>query len=92
MKRAMPHILALLDPDVYNRNRIPDADWKKLRTPTLIIAAVDHADVLLETARMVAKLIPRATVFEMKNCSHWPQMEDEETFNKRSLTFLLEDG
>ena len=70
----------------------PMRTGKNCRTPTLIIAAVDHADVLLETARMVAKLIPRATVFEMKNCSHWPQMEDAETFNKRSLTFLLEDG
>ena len=39
--------------------------------------------------RMVAKLIPNASVFEMKNCSHWPQMEDPETFNKRSLSFLL---
>jgi pimeloyl-ACP methyl ester carboxylesterase len=92
MKRAMPHILALLDSDVYNRNRIPDDDWKKLQAPTLIVAAVDHADVFLETARTVAKLIPHVTVFEMKNCSHWPQMEDAETFNKRSLAFLLTVG
>jgi 2-hydroxy-6-oxonona-2,4-dienedioate hydrolase len=42
MKAAMPHILALLDPAVYDRNRIPDDDWKRLRAPTLIIAAVDH--------------------------------------------------
>jgi 2-hydroxy-6-oxonona-2,4-dienedioate hydrolase len=89
MARAMSHILALLDPDVYNRNRIPDADWKALRAPTLIIACVDHADVFLDTAKVIAALIPRATVFEMKKCSHWPQMEDSETFNKRSLAFLL---
>jgi pimeloyl-ACP methyl ester carboxylesterase len=70
MKQAMPHILALLDPDVYNRNRIPDADWKTMRAPTLIIACVDHADVFLDTARTIARLIPHASVFEMKNCSH----------------------
>jgi hypothetical protein len=29
----MSHILALLDPEVYNRNRIPDEDWKNLRAP-----------------------------------------------------------
>jgi 2-hydroxy-6-oxonona-2,4-dienedioate hydrolase len=87
----MKHILALLDHDVYNRNRIPDEDWKALRAPTLIIAAVDHADVFLETARTIAKLIPNATVFDMKNCSHWPQMEDPITFNKRSVAFLLKD-
>jgi 2-hydroxy-6-oxonona-2,4-dienedioate hydrolase len=88
MKAAMAHILALLDPDVYNRNRIPDEDWKRLRAPTLIIAAVDHEDVFLETARTIVKLIPNTTVFEMKRCSHWPQMEDTDTFNKRSLEFL----
>jgi pimeloyl-ACP methyl ester carboxylesterase len=88
MKRAMSHILALLDPDVYNRNRIPDADWKALHAPTLIIACVDHADVFLDTAQTIAKLIPHASVFEMRNCSHWPQMEDADTFNNRSIAFL----
>ena len=88
MKAAMSHILALLDPAVYNRNRIPDDDWKRLRAPTLIIAAVDHEDVFLETARTIVKLIPNAKVIEMKRCSHWPQMEDPETFNRFSLAFL----
>jgi 2-hydroxy-6-oxonona-2,4-dienedioate hydrolase len=76
MKQAMPHILALLDPDVYTRNRIPDEDWKRLRGPTLVVAAVDHADVFLDTARTIAKLIPNIRVAEMRNCSYWPQMED----------------
>jgi pimeloyl-ACP methyl ester carboxylesterase len=88
MKVAMSHILALLGPSVYNRNRIPDEDWKRLRAPTLIIAAVDHEDVFLETARTIVKLIPNAKVIEMKRCSHWPQMEDPETFNRFSLAFL----
>ena len=88
MKMAMPHILALLDPEVYNRNRIPDDDWKRLHAPTLIIAAVDHQDVFLETARTIVKLIPNAKIIEMKHCSHWPQMEDAETFNKLSVEFL----
>ncbi len=89
MKRAMSHILALLDPEIYNRNRIPEEHWRSLRAPTLIVAAVDHRDVFLDTAMVIAKLIPNASVFEMKNCSHWPQMEDPDTFNKRSLSFLL---
>jgi 2-hydroxy-6-oxonona-2,4-dienedioate hydrolase len=91
MKRAMSHILALLEPDIYNRNRIPDGDWRALRAPTLVVAAVDHQDVFFETAMAVAKLIPNISVFEMKQCSHWPQMEDSDTFNKRSLAFLLAD-
>jgi 2-hydroxy-6-oxonona-2,4-dienedioate hydrolase len=91
MKRAMSHILALLDPEVYDRNRIPDRLWRTLRAPTLVVAAVDHRDVFLDTAMAIAKLIPDVTVFEMKHCSHWPQMEDPDTFNKRSLAFLLAD-
>jgi len=89
MKRAMSHILALLETDVYNRNRIPDADWLTLRAPTLVFAAVDHQDVFLETARAIAKLIPNVSVLEMRQCSHWPQMEVSDTFNKHSLAFLL---
>jgi 2-hydroxy-6-oxonona-2,4-dienedioate hydrolase len=89
MKQAMSHILALLDPEVYNRNRIPDEAWRTLRAPTLVVAAVDHGDVFLDTARAIAKLIPNVTVFDMKHCSHRPQMEDPDTFNKRSLAFLL---
>jgi 2-hydroxy-6-oxonona-2,4-dienedioate hydrolase len=89
MKQAMSHILALLDPDVYNRNRIPGEDWRNLHAPTLLVAAIDHRDVFLDTARAIANLIPNVSVFEMKHCSHWPQMEDPGTFNKRSLAFLL---
>jgi 2-hydroxy-6-oxonona-2,4-dienedioate hydrolase len=89
MKQAMSHILALLDPEVYNRNRIPDEDWRNLHAPTLLVAAIDHRDVFLDTARAIANLIPNVSVFEMKHCSHWPQMEDPGTFNERSLAFLL---
>jgi 2-hydroxy-6-oxonona-2,4-dienedioate hydrolase len=89
MKKAMGHILALLEPEVYNRNRIPDDDWRKLKAPTMIVAAVDHDDVFLETARVISKLIPNAQVLEVKGVSHWPQLEEPEVFNRRSLEFLL---
>jgi 2-hydroxy-6-oxonona-2,4-dienedioate hydrolase len=88
MKKAMGHILALLDPPVYNRNRIPDDDWKKLVAPTMIVASVDHNDVFLETSRVISKLMPNAEVLEMKGTSHWPQLEKPEIFNARSLEFL----
>ena len=89
MKEAMPHILALLKPEVYNRNRIPDEDWRRLHAPTLVVAAVDYQDVFLETARTIATLIPDVRVLEMKGVSHWPQLEYAEAFNRESLKFLL---
>lgn len=88
MKKAMGHILALLEPSVYNRNRIPDDDWRKLKAPTMIVASVDHNDVFLETARVISKLMPNAEVLEMKGTSHWPQLEEPELFNAKSLEFL----
>lgn len=88
MKKAMSHILALLEPQVYNRNRIPDDDWRRIEAPTLIVAAVDHNDVFLETARVISKLIPNAQVFEVQRASHWPQLEAPELFNARSVEFL----
>jgi 2-hydroxy-6-oxonona-2,4-dienedioate hydrolase len=89
MKKAMGHILALLDPPVYNRNRIPDNDWRRLTCPTMIVASVDHADVFLETSRAISKLVPNAHVVEMTETSHWPQLERPELFNSKSLEFLL---
>ena len=89
MKKAMGHILALLEPEIYNRNRIPDEDWRKITAPTLIFAAVDHNDVFLETARVINKLIPNAQVYEVGRVSHWPQLEEPEIFNRRSVEFLL---
>lgn len=91
MKEAMGHILALLDPEVYNRNRIPEADWRRIAAPTLIVAAVDHADVFLDTARAVSRLIPEVRVEEMRAVSHWPQLENAAAFNALSLAFLAQD-
>jgi pimeloyl-ACP methyl ester carboxylesterase len=88
MKKAMKHVLALLDPDVYNRNRIPDDDWRRLTAPTMIVASIDHDDVFLETSRAISKLIPNARVLEMRGTNHWPQLEKSDTFNAQSLAFL----
>lgn len=88
MKAAMSHILALLDPEVYNRNRIPEADWRRIEAPTILVAAVDHEDVFLETARAVSRLIPDVRVAEMHGVSHWPQLEQAEAFDILSLAFL----
>jgi 2-hydroxy-6-oxonona-2,4-dienedioate hydrolase len=88
MKKAMSHILALLDPPVYNRNRIPDDDWRRLTAPTMIVASVDHNDVFLETSRVIAKLIRNAHLVEMTKTSHWPQLERPDLFNRLSVEFL----
>jgi len=88
MKAAMGHILALLDPDVYNRNRIVEDDWRRLKAKTLIFASVDHDDVFLKTSRTLATLIPNVRVLDVNGVNHWPQLEKPELFNKESIAFL----
>lgn len=88
MRRAMEHILCLQEPGIRARNMIPEADWRTLQAPTLLIGAVDHEDIFLETARQVAKLIPKAEYVEIHRSSHWSQFEAPEAFNRAGLDFL----
>jgi 2-hydroxy-6-oxonona-2,4-dienedioate hydrolase len=89
---AMARILVLQDPEIRQRNLIPEARWRTIQAPTLLIGSVDDPDIYLETARQVAKLIPNATYVEMKNVGHWPQFENPEIFNALNLRFLLDEG
>ncbi len=88
MQRAMEHILCLQEPEIRPRNLILEAEWRALAAPTLLIGAVDHKDIFLETAQRVAKLIPRAEYVEIHRSSHWSQFESSEVFNRAGLDFL----
>jgi pimeloyl-ACP methyl ester carboxylesterase len=86
---AMARILVLQDPEIRDRNLIPEAQWRTIKAPTLVIGSVDDPNIFLDTARKVTTLIPNVTYAEMKNVGHWPQFEDPETFNALNLRFLL---
>lgn len=86
---AMARILVLQDPEIRERNLIPEEQWRAIKAPTLLIGSVDDPNIFLDTARKVATLIPNATYVEMRNVGHWPQFEDPETFNALNLRFLL---
>ena len=88
MRRAMAHILCLQEPDIRARNMVSEAEWRSLRTPTLVIGAVDHPDIFLETAQRVSKLIPLAEYVEIRRTSHWSQFEAPKAFNQAGLEFL----
>lgn len=88
MRRAMEHILCLQVPDIRQRNLIGEDEWRQMRPPLLLIGAVDHPDIFLETARQVSKLSPKAEYAEIRQSSHWAQFENPEVFNRASLEFL----
>jgi pimeloyl-ACP methyl ester carboxylesterase len=88
MARAMQHTLCLQVPEIRARNLLTEAEWRSLRVPALVVAALqDHADYL-GTARCVADFIPAATYVEMPEVAHWPQFEDSDTFNRLDIEFL----
>jgi 2-hydroxy-6-oxonona-2,4-dienedioate hydrolase len=88
MRQAMEHVLALQDPEIRQRNLIKDEEWRSIKAPTLVIGSLEDKDEYLETARIVAKLIPNAKYVDMPDVGHWPQFEDPETFNRINIEFL----
>ncbi|WP_028603528.1 alpha/beta fold hydrolase [Ottowia thiooxydans] len=88
MRRAMEHILCLQEPHMRARNLIAEDEWRSLQAPTLVIGAVDHKDIFLETAQRVSKLIPKAEYVEIRRSSHWSQFESPEDFNRAGLDFM----
>ena len=86
--QAMAHVLVLQKPDVRIRNNIPEADWRKIAAPTLVIASVDDKNIWLDTAYELARIIPDVRLVEMREVNHWPHFEEPEIFNRLSLSFL----
>ena len=88
MKRAMENILDGLDPDTWNTNAIPDEEVRKIKAQYLIIAAVDHKDVFLESAYQYAKLLPNNRLVQIHGTSHFPHLERTDEFNRLNIEFL----
>jgi len=86
MKAAMPHLLA------FSRGgqALDDEQWRSLKLPIQVIAAVDAPNMFLSNAYAIARTVPHAQLVEMKGCDHWAQYEQPEVFNQHSIAFLRE--
>lgn len=91
LRSSIPRILEGLNPDTWNDNAVSDEEVRGIKAPYLIILAVDHKDVFLESAYAYSKLLPNSRVVEMRGTSHWPHMENPEEFDRINLAFLLEN-
>jgi pimeloyl-ACP methyl ester carboxylesterase len=87
-RETIDHLLILQDAEARDRNLIPESDWTAIAAPVMVVASGRDHGVYQETATSVAKLIPRAEVFEMPNVRHWPHFEDPELFNPAAVAFL----
>ena len=89
MRRSMENIFGGIAPQNWNRNALTDAEVKQVKSPYLIIAAVDSQDVFLESSYAYNKLIANSKLVEMKGASHWAQWECVDDFNRVNLEFHL---
>jgi 2-hydroxy-6-oxonona-2,4-dienedioate hydrolase len=85
-KAASDHILSVFTPKYLPANLIHSDEWKRITAPTLVIASLKDRPLYLNTARKVAKLVPKARLFEMDGVGHWPPFEDPEVFNTASVS------
>ena len=88
MSKTMRNVFGGLAPDVWEKNKLTDAELSSVKPPTLVVACVDHPDIFLTTAYEYRDLIPGAKFAELTGASHWPQWECADALNKISLEFL----
>ena len=88
MKQAIHHILALHTPEAREKYAIKPEQWKALKAPTLVLWTDHDPTATVEVGRQLADSIPGAQFVVMKDCGHWPQFEDAETFNRIHIDFL----
>ncbi|MBF6570581.1 MAG: alpha/beta hydrolase [Candidatus Binataceae bacterium] len=87
-ERTMENILCLQKMDIRKRNMLNEDDLKKIPAPTLVVWTDHDPTAPVSVGERFATLIPNARLEVMKNCGHWPQFEDPETFNRLQLEFL----
>ena len=88
MKRAIHHILALHTPEAREKYAIKPEQWKALQAPTLVLWTDHDPTATVEVGQQLADSIPGAQFVVMKDCGHWPQFEDADTFNRIHIEFL----
>jgi len=89
MVDAMRRALVLQEMDIRQRNLLGDADWARIKAPTLVLWTSHDPTAPVSMGQRVANLIPGARFHVMEDCGHWPQYEDPETFDRVHLGFLL---
>ena len=92
MPRAMRHILCLQEPEIRRRNNLTDEEWASITHPTLVLWTTKDPTADVSVGKNIAGHIANAEFTVMKNCGHWPQFEDPETFNDIHLRFLRNTG
>jgi 2-hydroxy-6-oxonona-2,4-dienedioate hydrolase len=89
MKEAMRHILSMHTPETRKQYGVRADQWLQIKQPTLVLWTDKDPTAAVSVGEELARAIPGAKLIVMKDCGHWPQFEDQETFNRVHIDFLL---
>ncbi len=87
--KTMERILCLQEMGIRRRNMIDADDYRRIGAPTLVLWTTHDPTAPAKIGEEIASFIPNSRFVLMKDCGHWPQFEDAETFNRLHLDFLL---
>lgn len=89
MVEVMDRILQrLADPESRVRNHLTEAHWRAIGHKAMVLWTTDDPTAPADVGRQVAEWLPNGQFQLMKDCGHWPQWEDPDTFNRIHVGFL----
>ena len=88
MKASMRHILTMHTPETRRQYGIQPEQWANIKQPTLVLWTDHDPTAAVAVGEALHALIPGSKLVVMKDCGHWPQFEDPETFNRVHIDFL----
>jgi 2-hydroxy-6-oxonona-2,4-dienedioate hydrolase len=86
---TMKRIMCLQEMEIRRRNMITEAQYRSIKTPTLVIWTSHDPTATPEEGKQISEMIPGARYVVMNKCGHWPQYEDADLYNRIELDFLL---
>jgi 2-hydroxy-6-oxonona-2,4-dienedioate hydrolase len=89
MKEGIKRILCLHTIDARKRFAVKPEEWAEIKAPTLVLWTTHDPTAAVNVGEELAAAIPGSKFAVMKDCGHWPQFEDAETFNRIHIEFLL---
>jgi 2-hydroxy-6-oxonona-2,4-dienedioate hydrolase len=85
---SMRHILCLQDLEIRRRNLVTDDELAAITAPTLVIWTSDDPSGPAKAGLDMAERIPAGEFQLIQGAGHWPQWEQQETFDRIVLDFL----
>lgn len=85
---SMRHILCLQDTEIRRRNLITDEELAAIAAPTLVIWTSDDPSGPAKAGLDMAERITGARFQLIEDAGHWPQWEQQQTFDRIVAEFL----